>query len=147
MEGYGFPKLDADKCIGCGSCSLNCPEEVIKVDDRDGWRYIGHSSFNCRTCRICEELCPQDAIEIVHGFDLTQFMEGGVIDDASMGLRACSVCGEAFATDRQLDALKMKLAEGDPEKGVQGVIFPDRIFEICPGCKIVYKSKDEGGKI
>ena len=114
------------------------------MDDRDGWRYMGHNSFDCRTCRICEELCPQDAIEIKHGFDLTQFLEGGVIDDANMSLRVCTVCNKTFATDRQLDTIKLKLAEGDPEKNVQGLIVPDRIFEVCSTCKLINKANVEG---
>ena len=145
MEGYGFPKWDPDKCIGCGTCYRNCPEGVIQMDDRDGWRYIGHNSFNCRTCRICEDLCPQGAIEIKHGFDLTQFRGGGTVEDVDMSLRRCSVCGEAFATDRQLDAVKAKLTNGDPEKGVEGADIPDRIFEVCTKCKLIKKASVEGG--
>lgn len=145
MEGYGFPQWDADKCIGCGTCYHNCPENVIQMDDRDGWRYIGHNSFNCRTCRTCEDLCPQGAIEIKHGFDLSQFLEDSTVEDVDMGLRACSVCGEHFATDRQLEAVRSRIAGGDPENRVPGVELPDRIFEVCPQCKLKNKAKVEGG--
>lgn len=146
MEGYGFPKWNEDECIGCGTCYLNCPEGVIKMDDRDGWRYIGHNSYDCRTCRICEEMCPQDAIEIKHGFDLTQFLEGGVVEDVHMSLRVCSVCNETFATDRQLDTVKSKIEDGDAEKNVPGMILPDHIFEVCPKCKLIKKANVEGVK-
>lgn len=146
MEGYGFPKWDADKCIGCGTCHLNCPEDVIEMDDRDGWRFLGHKSYDCRTCRICEEMCPEDAIEIKHGFDLTQFLEGGVTEDARMTLRTCTVCSETFATDRQLDSIKSKIEEGDAEKDVPGMRLPDRIFEVCSECKLLNKANEEGVK-
>ena len=26
-----FPKVDADKCIGCGACQAVCPVSAIKV--------------------------------------------------------------------------------------------------------------------
>lgn len=116
------------------------------MDDRDGWRYIGHNSYDCRTCRICEEMCPQDAIEIKHGFDLTQFLEGGVVEDVHMSLRVCSVCNETFATDRQLDTVKSKIEDGDAEKNVPGMILPDHIFEVCPKCKLIKKANVEGVK-
>lgn len=147
MEGYGFPKWDKDKCVGCGACYNSCPEKVISMDDRDGWRFIGHNSFNCRTCHTCEEVCPQKAIEIKYGFDLTQFLDDCTFEDVDMTLRVCSMCGKHFATDRQLDFIKEKLAAGDPENNLPGVVLPDRMFEICDECKLNEKAKrdKEGG--
>jgi len=135
MEGYGFPVIDGDKCIGCGTCFLNCPEQVIQMDDQEGSRHISHYQFNCRTCRRCEEMCPQEAIKISTGFELGAFLSGEATDDLDLELRKCRICGNFYSTSKQLEYIRKKIAEDSPDIGMEGIDFPEDFFEICPECR------------
>lgn len=54
------PKIDLDKCIGCKTCWIYCPETAINWTDDDKpeieWR-------KCKGCGICVNECPVEAIE------------------------------------------------------------------------------------
>ena len=55
------PRITLDKCTGCKSCWLFCPETAIKwVDDRPVIEYR-----KCKGCGICVNECPVKAIEFV----------------------------------------------------------------------------------
>jgi len=135
MEGYGFPRYDTEKCVGCGACYRNCPEQVIELKDVNGTRFINHFYFNCRTCNKCAEVCPKDAVEVRAGFELRSFLSKEPVKDIEFELRQCSKCGRFFATKLQLEDLKNTVLEGDREKGVVGVEYPDTVFNLCPECK------------
>lgn len=59
------PVIDTDRCIGCNSCALACPEgDVLGIVDEkanliDPTRCIGHGA--------CAAACPVDAIQLVFG--------------------------------------------------------------------------------
>lgn len=59
------PVIDTDRCIGCNSCALACPEGNVLgiVDEKanliDPTRCIGHGA--------CAAACPVDAIQLVFG--------------------------------------------------------------------------------
>lgn len=59
------PVVDPDRCIGCNSCALACPEGDVLgiVEDKatliDPTRCIGHGA--------CAAACPVDAIQLVFG--------------------------------------------------------------------------------
>ncbi len=55
------PRIDLDKCTGCKSCWLFCPETAIKwVDNRPVIEYR-----KCKGCGVCVNECPVKAIEFV----------------------------------------------------------------------------------
>lgn len=58
-------KIDADKCISCGSCVNRCPLDVIRFGTEKK-AYIAYPE-DCMTCYICERFCPVGAI-YVHPF-------------------------------------------------------------------------------
>ncbi len=57
--------LDSAKCIGCGLCTVVCPQDVftvssqkkIAIADRDG----------CMECGACAKNCPTEAIHVAPG--------------------------------------------------------------------------------
>ena len=65
MENKTF-KVDKDKCIGCGSCTIACPEGSEM--DTDGKAKV-ISSAKVEECGG-EELCPYGAIEEVNGVEV-----------------------------------------------------------------------------
>ena len=58
-------RIDADKCVGCGTCVSHCPLDTLRLDE-NGKAYIAYGD-DCMTCYICERLCPSGAI-FVHPF-------------------------------------------------------------------------------
>ena len=52
--------VDADACIGCGSCGEICFTKAISVTDGK----CSLDSGMCRGCGRCVEICPTDAISI-----------------------------------------------------------------------------------
>ncbi len=72
-----FPFIDVTRCIGCGSCVLACPEDVLEVvwgkaAVVNGIRCVGHGH--------CEKICPVGAIEVGLG-DIKQRDDIPVLDD------------------------------------------------------------------
>lgn len=54
-----FFKVDMEKCVNCGLCIKNCPEENVKIVD--GKFVFGG---DCACCVRCSFNCPKDAFDI-----------------------------------------------------------------------------------
>lgn len=58
------PKTDFNKCTGCGTCALVCPESIIIMQNiKNKKKPIADYSF-CKGCGICALECPVKAIEM-----------------------------------------------------------------------------------
>lgn len=58
-----FPKIDYDKCIGCGRCFISCRDGghfAIKFDEEKRKPIIDGSK--CVGCHLCKLVCPMNAI-------------------------------------------------------------------------------------
>lgn len=64
---------DPSKCIACGLCQINCPNDTIKVvsqvvtDEETGKKRKELISYDydlgaCMFCQLCVNACPHDAI-------------------------------------------------------------------------------------
>ena len=53
------PVVNAETCVGCGSCEAGYPAEAIKVNE-DGIAVIDASA--CVECLACIDNCPTGAI-------------------------------------------------------------------------------------
>ena len=57
-----FPKIDRDKCVGCGRCYTSCQDgghQAIRFDANRKPRIIGTQCVGCHLCRL---VCPTGAI-------------------------------------------------------------------------------------
>ncbi len=52
------PKVDLEKCVGCGECARTCPFGAIQI--RDGKAVVNETL--CRGCGACVSACPTGAI-------------------------------------------------------------------------------------
>jgi len=52
------PKVDAEKCIGCGMCAQICPAGLFKITNGKAKTVKG----TCLGCKACEMQCPAQAI-------------------------------------------------------------------------------------
>ena len=53
------PKVDQEKCSGCGTCVDVCPNEVFELADDKS--QVVHPD-DCTGCEQCVSECPEEAI-------------------------------------------------------------------------------------
>lgn len=56
------PVVDKAKCIGCGRCWADCPDNAISLG-KDGKAVVDYNF--CKGCSICARECPVKAIKMV----------------------------------------------------------------------------------
>jgi F420-non-reducing hydrogenase iron-sulfur subunit len=134
-EGFGFPKRDPDKCIGCYACYNVCPENAITYEDVENKRKYGTLHSFCLVCRECERVCPQEAIEITSGFELLSFLKDEPVWGLEVPLEKCSICGEYFNPIPFCDEVKNRLVTKNEEKRVTDLDLPFDPYRTCPDCK------------
>ncbi len=49
--------IDAKKCVGCGTCELTCPMDVIRMDIEAERAAIVYPE-DCQMCHLCDLYCP-----------------------------------------------------------------------------------------
>ncbi|MHC1600973.1 MAG: 4Fe-4S dicluster domain-containing protein [Candidatus Nezhaarchaeales archaeon] len=57
------PKIDLEKCTGCGLCDKVCPGDVIYMDPSTKKPIVKYPD-ECWHCGSCRQECPAKAIKI-----------------------------------------------------------------------------------
>lgn len=57
------PRVDREKCVGCGRCGESCPQKIITL--AEGKAVI--DTRRCISCFCCQEMCPVKAITAKRG--------------------------------------------------------------------------------
>ncbi|MFC4450072.1 4Fe-4S dicluster domain-containing protein [Halorussus aquaticus] len=133
----------SDDCALTPTCTNLCPTDAIR-------RREGNLEFNherCVNCGLCEEGCPETAIEMRDGLDLSLLPENrerpsgdadGEPDDPAWTtvmegeMRECVRCGKPFTSEASAEKI-----EGEVGGMVAG-LAPDSdhsVFEYCGDCR------------
>lgn len=57
------PKIDLEKCIGCGLCARICPEGIIEMKNNKEGKLKPEVDYDyCKGCGACAAECPVKAI-------------------------------------------------------------------------------------
>ena len=67
-----FPKIDREKCIGCGRCYVSCADgghQAITFDEDRKPKILGAKCVGCHLCRL---VCPTGAIGIAKRINKTK---------------------------------------------------------------------------
>ncbi len=56
--------INEDECTGCGICAEMCPEDVLKVDDKEVVCKVARPD-DCIECEACKVNCEYEAIQCV----------------------------------------------------------------------------------
>lgn len=56
--------IDADQCIGCGTCVEKCHTQTIFLNNADKAERI---AAHCIGCGVCASFCPENAISLLQG--------------------------------------------------------------------------------
>jgi len=103
----GLPKVDANKCIGCGGCANVCPARLIRVIDKDQFtRVLVFLYERCTYCGRCAEVCPEGAIEMTQSYELsTDDVHNDMVGEYHIFMGPCERCGRCYNPPTALDKL------------------------------------------
>ena len=59
-----YPKINYDKCIGCGRCYISCKDGGHQAINFNEERKPIINGNKCVGCQLCKLVCPQKAIEV-----------------------------------------------------------------------------------
>jgi len=103
----GLPRVDANRCIGCGGCANVCPARLIRVVDTDQLtRVLVFLYERCTYCGRCAEVCPEGAIEMTREFELSSDdIHDDMIGEYHIFMGPCERCGRCYQPPTALDRL------------------------------------------
>jgi len=142
LKDFGWMDV-SDACNLTPTCSTMCPTDAIRrTEDAD----LEFSHEDCVNCGLCEEGCPETAITMHDGLDLSKLPEnrGGerweTVYEGEM--RNCVRCGDPFASEGTAEHVA-----GEVGELVEGVAPKSEhsVFDYCGQCRAVLLF-EEGGR-
>lgn len=77
LSGVSTLKLDEEKCTGCTMCTIVCPHEVFKIEDK---RAKIIDVDYCMECGACQKNCPEGAISVKSGVGCAAAVISGMLN-------------------------------------------------------------------
>ena len=106
---FGEVLVDETKCSLCLSCVQHCKIGALTANSSE--YSLHHTPSSCIQCKICEEVCPEEAIRIRSGLLLSEsFFETHLLHKSEPVV--CPSCGKEFgvkvAHERVMNKLRQK---------------------------------------
>jgi len=144
--------LTSELCVGCGICTITCPEEAAKLSPatiKDG-RLIKKASTDldtqkCTFCGGCTVLCPMNAIQIeINGKPAVRVVETNVypalIKEIDVDVKKCNItCDLVCQSSCPTKAIEVEVERAGNGKirGVQDVNVNKKLCNYCERCEYV----------
>lgn len=148
----GSLQFDIDKCIACGICANNCPNDVLSMetyrDEKSKKKRLSSFSIDlqyCMFCNMCVEACPTASLSFDQDFELSKFNRDeiktiyqraeGMVDkeegaeeaEKAEGLQADAESMEK--EQKQIAAMKIVLAK-NPQKVLAKILESEEDLQI-----------------
>ncbi len=154
----GLPVIDEDKCTACGKCVEECPKDVLEIiPQKAGVRVVCNSRDKgalvkkvCDKgrigCRICEKVCPFDAVKVV---DNIAYIDYSLCRECNLCYEKCPVNAidsrvtvrkKAFVVEE--DCIGCTICKkACPVDAIEGELKGKHrvIEEKCIGCSVCYE--------
>jgi electron transport complex protein RnfB len=99
----GLPRLDEEKCTGCGKCAGACPRNIISMQEirteklfhvacnsNDGALRVREiCGVGCIACGICEKLSPEGFFKMTNNLSRADFSKQGDPDKVREVAKKC----------------------------------------------------------
>lgn len=100
-------RITAERCIACGACAANCPNEAMVIEDRDGERYL--SLCGTRLNRLKLEYCEKCGA-VIGPARYHDFVSKRLVGSAALlkGHTLCFQCARLHTAARHCENLPPK---------------------------------------
>jgi len=136
LRGFGKPTYDAEKCIGCASCTVQCLGGALRLVETENRRLVCMDYWKCIACEECAVKCPKEAVKVEKVFDLKAFLSEEPLVLVDVELKRCVICGRPISSTKQIDEVRELVR---PLPISQAHI--ERIGLLCENCKKLVSAK------
>ena len=127
---FGAIAVNRDTCTMCLACVGACPVGAL-IDNPEALQ-LRLIESQCVQCGLCASTCPESAITLVPGLDLTpDARRPRVVNEAQM--YKCIVCGKPMGSQKLVETMIGKLT-GHPMFATEGAL--DRL-RMCENCRVI----------
>jgi ferredoxin len=123
--------VDLDACTLCLACVSACPTAALS--DNPERPMLRFTESLCVQCGLCEQTCPEDAIDLVPQLDFVAWREPRRVVKEEEPFH-CTACGKAFGTKSTIERIAAKL-EGHWMFSGANAARREALF-MCEDCRV-----------
>jgi ferredoxin len=128
---FGKAHVDVAACTLCLACVSACPTAALS--DNPDKPMLRFTESLCVQCGLCEQTCPEDAIDLVPQLDFVAWREPRRVVKEEEPFH-CTACGKAFGTKSTIERIAAKL-EGHWMFSGANAARREALF-MCEDCRV-----------